>query len=111
METCIICGRPINENSLYFYADEGKTCSFECNKKYFWLSIIEDTSNRHVIYNGNCYWIGPERDKEKGFGGRRFHIEYLNGNHFYTTNLNYNGEVPSEFRAQLPDNVKIIMFE
>ena len=41
-----------------------------------------------------------------GFGGGCFWIRFKDGKTLTTNNLWYNGEVPSEFRSELPDTAE-----
>jgi len=102
---CQVCGKEIERSN---YGGGHILCSSECFNRMFWLEIIED--DRTVVINGKAYTIGREDapDWDKGFGGALHRIKYYFGLEVETTNLSYRGEVPAEFRDQLPDNAEFI---
>lgn len=87
----------------------------------YWESRIARPSYMaaRAILNGQSYWIGDAPkdisdyrkrcdQKDLGMGGRGFEIEFLDGRKVTTVNLWGQGEIPTEFRDRLPDNVKAI---
>lgn len=83
---------------------------FDCN---FWreVTILIDDPNQAII-DGNAYHAEPDNGgnpKWKGFGGRLHKIKFkADGRIVETTNLQYQGEVPERFKADLPDNAEFI---
>ncbi len=62
---------------------------------------------QRAIIGGTCYVIGVETSKgPRGFGGRRFDIEFFDGRTVTTTDLWYQGVVSPKWRERLPDNAR-----
>jgi predicted nucleic acid-binding Zn ribbon protein len=102
---CEVCGKEIDK-SLF----TGNTlCSHECFKEIFWREIVANKES-YIIANNNCYQIGNEQPMggDRGFGGKQFFIELLDGKHFITTNLWHQGSVPEKFMAALPNNAVLL---
>lgn len=59
---------------------------------------------RLVIARGRAYSIGSSTDYPKGFSGTRWLIRFLDGRRAITDSLWGLGDIPTEWRAQLPDN-------
>lgn len=59
---------------------------------------------RLVIAQGRAYSIGSSSDYPKGFSGARWRISFLDGRRVITDSLWSMGEIPTEWRKQLPDN-------
>jgi hypothetical protein len=63
-----------------------------------------------VVAGGAVYHIGREsthRD-DRGFGGRKFVIEFLDGRIITSTNLWGGGEIPKRWLNRFPDNAKFV---
>ena len=103
---CPSCKKPfIKNNTPESYLDEN---CFDCS---FWLKKItmpEEDEKRRVIIAGQHYMIGTDSSRPKGFAGRRFAIHFNDGRTVETFNLWYQGEIPEQFRAWLPDNARFI---
>ncbi len=103
---CVICGKEI-EKSRYSNA---VLCSGKCFDAYFWRKIVAE-KNKHIIINGSCYCDAgnienPSRYEFLGHSGRRFWIRFFNGKEITTNNLWYQGQIPDEFRSELPDTAE-----
>lgn len=103
---CVVCGKSIAESRH----TNAVLCSTKCFNIHFWQEIIAN-KKRHIVVNGKCYFDGgnvehPDQYMFLGFGGRRFWIRYKDGHTVTTNNLWFNGEVPDEFKDQLPDNAE-----
>ena len=82
----------------------------------FWQERIADREHpASVRCKGIHYVIGPDvagMDKRnRGFGGRKFRIEFTDGREgdrvVETTNLWCQGSIPLEYQNELPDNATI----
>jgi hypothetical protein len=71
----------------------------------FWTERINETGL--VVAAGRAYSIGSEHDDPKGFGGVKWCIRFFDGRVVTTTSLWGRGDVPAEFRDQLPDNATV----
>lgn len=103
---CVICGKEI-EKSQY---SGDVICSSICFHKNFWKKIISE-KDEYIIVNGHCYCDGGDRPNYMkasylGHAGRRFWIRFFDGRTITTNNLWYNGEIPEEFRSELPDTAE-----
>lgn len=103
---CIVCGKEI-EKSCYSNA---ALCSSECYCYNFWQEIIAE-KEEHIIINGQCYYDdgevkNPDRHLFLGHSGRRFWIRFFDGRTITTNNLWSQGDIPEEFREELPDNAE-----
>ena len=103
---CEICGKEI-EKSKYSGCI---ICSGECFDKNFWKRIIKE-KEKHIIINGVCYCDAgnvdnPLQSMFLGHSGRRFWIRFKNDSTLTTNNLWYQGEIPDEFRDELPDTAE-----
>ena len=108
---CKICGEE-ETPSRYYDGDkleEHQMC-FSCN---FWRDMLEKDAKRapHTVcmIDGTHYVIGDENSKEtyfRGFGGRRFQIEFNDGHKVVTTNLWCQGEPSKYWRDKFPDNAR-----
>jgi hypothetical protein len=79
-----------------------------CYNCYFWTDLFKHFPNK-VVISGKCYHIDPNENSEfKGFGGRKFKIQFLDGTLVETTNLWYNGTIPEHFLGRFPDNAKFV---
>lgn len=106
MLRCEICGGEI-EQSQYSNA---VLCSSKCFHKYFWKEVIAEKDN-YIIVNGKCYYDGgnvdnPNQHMFLGFSGRRFWIHFFDRRTITTNNLWYQGEIPDEFRSELPNTAE-----
>lgn len=106
-ELCCKCGSPIcstygNKKDLI----DNQMC-FRCN---FWRERIAQHQNnpKSIIVKKSAYMIcqdpgGPSAFK--GFGGNKFKIQKLGSDEVIECcNLWHQGQVPDDFREQLPDN-------
>lgn len=104
---CKVCGKKI-EKSRY---TNGVLCSAECFVTDYWNErvALRDTADS-VRINGIQYFIDKENSKSsfRGFGGRKFIIEFFDGRVVTTTNLWHNGEIPDTHKSLLPDNARFI---
>lgn len=103
---CEICGKEI-EKSLYL---GNVICSDTCFHKLFWKKIIAE-KDKHIVIDGKCYCDegmvkNPSPYSFLGHGGRCFHIKFADGHTLTTNNLWYQGEIPPEFRNELPDTAE-----
>lgn len=78
-----------------------------CIDCHFWTNVLN--SRKKIVISGKCYHIDPnEKSEYKGFDGRRFKIQFLDGTLIETTNLWHNGTVPEHFLGRFPDNAKFV---
>lgn len=71
-------------------------------------AIYAEEENPMVI-DGHRYTVGNESSSVfRGFGGRRFEIQYFTGEKIVTTNLWHQGEVPAYFRERIPDTARFM---
>lgn len=105
---CRICGNIYKTNYYNKKQLIERNCCFACS---FWLDYVERKDDPRICrIEGNHYCIAPESNDPyvfKGFGGRKWRI-LKNGREIVTTNLWYQGEIPSYFREELPDNATFI---
>jgi hypothetical protein len=81
----------------------GNNC-FDCS---FWLDKAEYSdymASHQVIIKGEHFMLGETDSFIRGFGGRKFKIQFFDGRIIETNNLWYQGEIPEQFRSMLPDN-------
>ena len=78
---------------------------FHCN---FWRERATETDL--IVIEGSAYSDGGRKPKNyrgfMGFGGREFTIECFNGKLIETNNLWHRGEVPTVWRADIPNNAR-----
>lgn len=73
----------------------------------FWSEKISTRNDPDVaIIDGNHYIIGGELNK--GFGGRKFTIKFMDGRVVETCDLWHQGKIPESYREVLSDNAKFI---
>lgn len=73
----------------------------------FWTK--KTVSPSALIIDGNLYSVGSEKERWKGFGGRKFHYKRWSDNiERETTNLWHGGEIPKHFRQKYPDNAEFV---
>ena len=105
---CEICGK---EMSHPCYAGEYAGVCNQCFNAKFWQLIVAE-KDHHLVAEGECYSLGDEdapAREPRGHDGRKFTYEDLaTGEQHTTTNLWYQGDVPPEFRDQLPDTVRFV---
>lgn len=106
---CEICGKEIEESK---YTDT-VVCSSTCFGKKFWKDIIVE-KEKYIIIHGKCYYDAGNVENPLphwpiGHGGRRFWIKFNNGTVATTNNLWYRGEIPEEFRKELPDTAEFYL--
>jgi hypothetical protein len=106
--TCKVCGctGPKGYSNETQKRIDGPVC-FTCN---FWSELLYKSSYwRSVRISGIHYWIEDEDAKGfRGFDGTRYVIRFLDGRERTTTNLWYQGKIPAEFAAYLPDNATFV---
>jgi hypothetical protein len=79
----------------------------------YWDQQVDAEPAKRVVVDGTHYRLGPDRKSGakdmKGFAGRRWEIEYLDGRPSVATNdLWYQGKIPEKYRPLLPDNARFI---
>ena len=114
MNKCKTCGSPIESNHYIDgnVMEEHQMC-FYCN---FWREMLEEDSKRSphtaCMIDGTHYVIGPEDSEEtyfRGFGGRKFTIEFNDGTIVTTTNLWCQGEPEDDYwKEKFPNNAKFV---
>lgn len=89
-----------------------KNLCFNCN---FWqdkLDRLLSGDHRVFVIGGTMYYhSNDDRDPVRtfrGFGGRKFMIQRLDGEILETNNLWCNGEVPKDFKDKIKDNARFI---
>jgi len=109
-EPCVICGSLISTT----YSDDvvsglkEKNLCFFC---LFWSEWIEKKDDPNTVrIDGTHYHIAPDAPDAyfKGFGGRRFKIEFNDGRVVETRNLWCQGDISKHYKELLPDNAKFI---
>ena len=108
--TCPSCGKSYTRrHTPYSYI--GNNC-FDCS---FWLGKTDYYSdymaNHQVIINGEHFMLGETDSFVRGFGGRRFMIQFFGGRIIETNNLHGQGPIPKRFRSVLPDNAVFLPAE
>ena len=106
---CEVCGKEFEKR--HYGEPYNNICSSECFEKKIWIDRIKDKDDPHsVIIDHVAYWIGNENDKSyfRGFGGRKFKIQFNDGRYVESTNLWHNGDILEEFWNELPDNATFI---
>lgn len=70
----------------------------------FWLVKIDEGPHRTVI-DGVLFHVGdaPQGTRFAGYAGRRFDIEYFDGQRVTTYDLWCQGEIPERYRDRLPN--------
>lgn len=111
MVDCRICG----ETTQATYTDEVKNEMVDqelCFTCLFWTKkVAEKNDPTHFVCNGDHYVIGPVVNYSlncRGFGGRKFVIQFNDGRQVTTTNLWHQGKVPDRFISELPDTAIFI---
>jgi len=69
-----------------------------------------EPANR-VVIDGEHYMLGDNTAGMKGFGGRRFDIEFFDGRRVTTTDLWFQGVIPPKWRERFPDNARFVQPE
>jgi DNA-directed RNA polymerase subunit RPC12/RpoP len=107
--TCPSCGKSYTRrHTPESYI--GNNC-FDCS---FWLEKTDYPDymkNHQVIINGQHFMIGETKSFIKGFGGRRFMIQFFDGRIIETNNLWSHGQIPDQFRSMLQDNAVFLPLE
>lgn len=109
---CTVCGKEFDPS--YNYSEkvmvEHQMC-FTCN---FWRKMLEQDKqsapHEVVIVDGVHYIVGDENSTShfRGFGGRKFDIQFNDGTLVTTTNLWCQGDISPEWRDKFPDNAKFV---
>jgi hypothetical protein len=80
--------------------------------KSFWDEKIAWKDDPETIRVNHCHYrIGPEDPNfySRGFGGAKFVFERLDtGERIVSTNVWYQGEIPTDYDDILPDNARVI---
>lgn len=101
---CEVCGKDI----LWSQYSNCTICSSKCHTKYFWKNFIKYKNEKHLLIDGDSVFTYDPHDisKEK-FEGRQFELKF-NDKHVEISNyIWFVGSIPSEFKEQLPDNIKM----
>ena len=102
---CEICGKHMDHPA---YSGEFSGVCNHCFTTKFWQLIIAE-KDQHIVAGGKCYSVGDNSDQWRGCDGQRFYYEDLATGELHTTdNLWYQGDIPPEFRDQLPDTVRFV---
>ncbi|WP_433235329.1 DUF6197 family protein [Streptosporangium sp. CA-135522] len=84
----------------------------EDDKSWFWGPGGErddDDPVKRVVVEGEHYLIVDETCSGfRGFGGRRFDIEFFDGRTATTWNLWHQGTIPARWRDRYPDNARFV---
>lgn len=72
-----------------------------------YLENVTDPVDR-VVIDGEHYVIREDAGPIRGFGGRRFDIQFFDGRTVTTRNLWHQGTVPAEWRHRYPDNAAFV---
>lgn len=72
-----------------------------------YLENVTDPADR-VVIDGEHYVIREDAGPIRGFGGRRFDIQFFDGRTVTTRNLWHQGTVPAEWRHRYPDNAAFV---
>jgi hypothetical protein len=69
-----------------------------------------DDPAKRVVVDGEHFYICDEIGSRqlRGFGGRRFYIEFFDGRRAETTNLMHQGTIPARWRERFPDNARFL---
>ena len=73
----------------------------------FWSRIATRTDDKLVIAKGVAYSIGSPGDNPRGFGGSVWRITFFDGRTVRCNSLWCLGDIPSDWRDQLPDNATL----
>lgn len=76
----------------------------------FWRVLADDPSAKQLVIDGRVYGIGSENESGgmRGFGGRRFDIEYFDGRKVTTHNLWAGSSVPERYKSVFPNTAKFL---
>ena len=96
----------------YYPEDEGSGTEPELDpnflREYWQFRIDQKDDPRQVRVDGKVYWLGPDYastpKQHKGFAGQEFRLRFFDGREVTTHDLWLNGEIPKEYREELPDN-------
>lgn len=106
---CEVCGKDI----LWSQYSNCTICSSKCHTKYFWKNFIKNINikninERKILIDGSEAFIYEPHDISKEtFSGRQFELKF-NDNHVEISNyIWFVGNIPSEFKEHLPDNIKM----
>lgn len=107
---CPVCNEEIGKFICDGSTLKEKGMCFECS---IWSERLAEfptlPSHQVAIIDGTYYSIGDESDPSsfRGFGGRRFQIEFNDSYKVITTNLWCGGEISSKYwRDRLPNNAR-----
>lgn len=71
-----------------------------------------DDPVRRVVVDGEHYMLGDDNPNLpsscKGFGGRRYRIEFFDGRTVPTSDLWHQGTIPPKWRERYPDNARFV---
>jgi hypothetical protein len=106
--TCVECHE---RRHLYFLPELQErlvrdSCCYNCD---FWRQRVAMKDDPNVVrVDGEHYLIGEPFLWFKGFDGRRFVIDFLDGRRVESDCLWIQGTIPPHFRERLPDNARFI---
>lgn len=89
--------------------DEMIAHSVESTRSHFQAIVDRKLAGdeRLVIAGGCAYSIGSSGDYPRGFGGQPWFIHFHDGRSVTTVSLWHFGDIPAEWREQLPDNATL----
>jgi len=108
-ELCLECGNIVTTHYVEPTKTrliEGNIC-FHCDHWVEWEKRKDDP--RVARIEGGHYRYSDPTDKGfRGFGGRKFVIQFDDGRLIESSNLWFQGDIPDRFRERLPDNAKFV---
>lgn len=107
---CAKCGKEESNKHMGPVAEIMKIRGL-CFRCAFWSEKVDNRDLPEVArIGGGHYTVAPEGgpSHRRGFGGERFTIRFFDGREVTTTNLWHQGEIPDDFRAELPDNAEFV---
>ena len=109
---CYVCGKIIKSNDFYYSIGQNSfVCdNSKCYNFYYWDSLATklcyDNNHKYVIVNKKVYEIGNKCDNQKGFGGRHWRINFLDGIKIETNSLWFRGVLPQRLQTDFKDNAE-----
>ena len=107
---CYVCGKKIEDNDFHYNVGVNSyVCSNnKCYDFYYWdnlaTQMIHDPYHEYVIVDRKVYQIGSDKDEPRGFGGRIWHIHFLDGTNITTNSLWLRGDLPQRLLHDFNDN-------
>jgi len=111
---CELCGQQdcldnYLDNCDYLPIMAKRHVCFHCA---FWIHKIENPPPNRMIIGGCHYTVHPFMKRPnnviKGFSGREFYIRKMNGQLIKSNNVWCQGNIPEQFRPQLPDDAHFL---